>query len=277
MTSTATTGAARDHARAQGRTRVDTMPTVPPSAAVDLPPGVEADSVVWDELVAGGAYTAKALARGTRLRLTDPTGDGCGHMLVHNHRLPVERLNVADTVKVQWQAYLGEGAVLLSDMGRALMTVAADTAGVHDAFCGASNRAANEARYGSGQVEGPHPNARDRLGVSLAKFGLGRRDIGPSVSFFKGTRIEADGAMVWRGAPTEPGVYVELVAEMDVILTVAVTPHVLDPRPDYTIGPLRVTAWRATPTEPADAQWTSSPERERAYLNTQAWLSGLPT
>ncbi len=50
----------------------------------------------------------------------------------------------------------------------------------------------------------------------------------------------------------------------------------LDPRPDYTAGSLRVTAWRSIATEEGSPPWSSSPERERAYRNTQAWLAGLP-
>lgn len=252
------------------------MPTIPPWSAEALPEGVQPAAVVWDETVDGGGYSAKALARGTRLRLTDVTGDACANLLLHNHRLPTERLNVADTVKVQWQAYLGTGSVLLSDLGRAMATVAEDSSGLHDAFSGGSCRAANAARYGSGEVEGPHPNARDRFGVSLAKFGLSRRDIAPCVCLFKGVRVAEDGAMVWQGAPTAAGAHVELVLELDTIVTVANTAHVLDPRPDYTVGPLRITAWRSTPTGEGTPQWSSTPERERAYRNTQAWLAGLP-
>jgi uncharacterized protein YcgI (DUF1989 family) len=177
---------------------------------------------------------------------------------------------------VQWQAYLGAGAVLLSDQGRALLTIVTDGSGRHDCFSGCSNRAANAARYGDGAMQGPAPNARDLFAVSLAKFGLDRRDIPPGITLFKGIRVEPTGAMVWQGAPTPPAA-LELVAEMDVLVTVANVPHVLDPRPDYTCGPLRVTAWSATPTVEDSEQWTSSPERERAYRNTQAWLAGLPS
>lgn len=276
MSSTATTSAARDHARAQGGTVVDAMPTIPPWHAADLPAGVDTAAVVWDEVIAGGGYSAKALARGTRLRLVDLAGDACANVILHNLRLPTERLNVADTVKVQWQAYLGAGAVLLSDQGRALMTMVLDDSGVHDCFCGPSNRAANTVRYGSGAVEGPHPNARDLFAVSLAKSGLDRRDIPPGISLFKGTRVAPDGALQWQGAPTAAGAAVELVAEIDLLFTVANTPHVLDPRAAYTCGPLRVTGWRAEATPDGSAQWTSSPERERAYRNSQAWLAGLP-
>ncbi|MFN0029515.1 MAG: urea amidolyase associated protein UAAP1 [Acidimicrobiales bacterium] len=276
MSSTSTTIAARSHARAQGGLRVEAMPTVPPWTAADLPSGMDPGRVVWEETIAPGNYSAKVLARGTHLRLVDLRGDACANLIVHNAVQPVERLNVADTVKVQWQAYLGGGSVLLSDQGRALMTMVADGSGVHDALCGPSNRAANEARYGSGAVHGAHPNARDFFGVSLAKFGLTRRDIPPGISLFKGTVVEPDGSLRWQGAPTAAGAAVELVAEMDLIVTLANTPHVADPRPEYCCGPLRVTAWSGEPTPPGSDQWQSTPERERAYLNTATWLAGRP-
>lgn len=274
--STATTFGARDHARSMAGTRVATMPTIPPTAATDLPDGVDASSVVWDEVVAPGGYTSKLVDRGVRLRLTDLDGDACAGLLLHNAQNPAERLNVADTVKVQWQAYLATGAVLLSDMGRALATVVADTSGRHDTFAGCTNRAANTARYGDGAVEGPTPNGRDRFAVALAKHGLSRRDVAPNVNLFKGVRIESDGAMRWDGDPTPGSTWVELVVELPLLVTVVDVPHPLDPRPAYTVTPLRVTAWRDRPTGPDDPKWCSSPERERAYQNTAAYLRGLP-
>lgn len=270
MNDLSSTTAAREHARAQGRGRAEAMPTIPPTAATDLPDGVIAADVVWDEVIGGGGYSAKEIARGTRLRLVDLRGEACAGVLVHNARMTAERLNVADTVKVQWQAYLGAGALLLSDQGRALMTIVADTSGTHDAFCGCSCRAGNDERYGAGFA-----NGRDSFAVSLAKFGLSRRDIHPNVTFFKGVRVDADGGIGFVGDP-QPGAAVDLVAEMDVLVTMANTPHVLDPRPEYTVTPLRVTAWTSRPTAPGSEQWVSSPERERAYRNTGAWLAGLP-
>jgi uncharacterized protein YcgI (DUF1989 family) len=47
---------------------------------------------------------------------------------------------LADTMKVQWQAYLGVGSQLLSDMGRALMAITGDTSATHDCLCGPSVR-----------------------------------------------------------------------------------------------------------------------------------------
>ena len=78
-------------------------------------------------------------------------------------------------------------------------------AGTHDAFCGASNEASNARRYGDGFNHGAHPNARDRLVLGAAKFGLARRDVHPCINWFKGVKIEADGTTTPQVGPFAPG------------------------------------------------------------------------
>jgi urea carboxylase-associated protein 2 len=270
---TASTKGARDHARSLAGARTRFQPVIPASHATDLPPGIDPARVVWEETIGAGGYTARVLQRGAVVRLTDLEGDSCANVLAYNADRPIERLNVADTVKVQWQAYLGVNSLLLSDMGRVLMSIAADTSGTHDALCGGSSEQRNAAKYGSGGAHGPHPNARDRFAVAIAKFGLPRRAIPPSINFFKGVRIAQDGTLEFNTSERPPGAYVELRAEMPVLFVVANTPHVLDPRPAYVATPLRVTAWSDAPTAPTDPLWTSTPEVERAYLNTQDALT----
>ena len=263
---------ARDHARAQGGTRVRAMPTIPASGATDLPPGVPCADVVWDETLDAGDYGSRVLRRGTRVRLVDLDGDACANVILHNADHPVERLNVADTVKVQWNAYLGPGRLLLSDMGRVLMSVTADAAGRHDTFCGASNEASNARKYGRGENHGPFPSARDRFALALAKHGLGRRDIPPGINFFKHVKVEAEGSLMFGAAAGPAGEYVELRAEMNVLLVVANTPHVLDPRTTYTASPLRVLAWRGEVTPADDPARGASPEALRAFQNTEDYF-----
>jgi urea carboxylase-associated protein 2 len=250
------------------------MPTIPATDATARPEGVDPASVVWDEVIEPGEYASHRLARGTFVRLTDLEGEACGHVTVHSARQPAERLNLADTVKVQWQAYPTTGTQLLSDMGRALMTILDDTAGRHDALCSAPNRASHEAKYGDGAVEGRYPNARDRLVVAALKAGFERRDVGPSISFFKGARVASDGSLLLdTGAPV--GGFVTLRADLDVQLAVADVPHVLDRRPGYVCGPLRITAWRSSDgATPADG--TETPERTRALLNGADWCRTQP-
>jgi uncharacterized protein len=268
MSATADPYAAQAHARAQGGTQVESMPTLPPSAA-EPPGGVDAADLLWSETIAPGGYAAKRVARGARIRLTDVGGDACASMLVFNAETPVERLNVADTLKVQWNGYLGAGKLVLSDMGRVMLSILEDEAATHDAFCGASNQASNARKYGTGDNWGPHPNARDRFSLAVAKFGLGRKDIHPCINWFKGVRVLPGGGFSPEVGPFAPGRSLTFRAEMEVILMLANCPHVLDPRQDYAVSPLKVQAWRGPPAPEDDPIRNATPEGLRAFLNTE--------
>ena len=261
--STATALAARDHARAMAGTAVTAMPIVPPVA--DDAPG----EVVWEETIAPGGYASRRLARGTRLRLVDVDGDACASMLLFNAENPAQRLNVADTLKVRWNGYLGAGKLILSDMGRVLMSILEDGAGTHDAFCGASNEASNARRFGNGKNHGDHPNARDRFMLAVAKHGLGRKDVHPCINWFKGVRIGDDGGTEAQIGPFPSGRSLLLRAEMDLLVVLANCPHVLDERAAYRVTPLRATAWRGEVTAQSDPIRGATPEGLRAFLNTE--------
>ncbi|QQN73735.1 urea amidolyase associated protein UAAP1 [Croceicoccus sp. YJ47] len=260
--------AARDHARAMAGTVAEAMPIIPP-VADDLPDGVDAGDLVWEETIAAGGYATRVLKRGTRLRLVDIGGDACASLLLYNADMPTERLNVADTVKVQWNAYLASGRLLLSDMGRVLMSVIEDGAGTHDTFCGTSNAATNAAKYGEGRNSGPTPNGRDRLILGSAKHGLTRRDVHPCVNLFKGTRIGKDGTITPQVGPFEKGREIVMRAEMDVIVVLANCAHVLDPRAEWSVTPLRATAWRGAPAPADDPVRNATPEGLRAFQNVE--------
>lgn len=268
--STSTTAGAREHARTQEGTWTDAMPTVPSNSVIlDGGDGTSLD-VVWSERVAGGNYTHRVLDRGTALRLTDVEGDACASLLVYNAAEPFERLNVADTMKIQWQIYSGTGQVLLSDQGRAMATVVEDASGRHDGLYGPSSRARNEERYGDGQPQGRSPAGRELLALAGMKHGLGRRDIPPALTFFQGVEI-TDGRPEFIGS-AGAGAYLTLVTEMPCVVLIANSAHPLDPREEYVNTPLDVVAWRGHPTGPDSPAWTNAAERRRAYENTAEYL-----
>ncbi len=267
---TATTLGAREHARAQAENRTGAMPVVPASGWPDPPAGVDPERLTWAETVPGGRYTNKVLGRGTRLRLRDLTGTACAHLLLWRADAPWERLNVADTVKVPWQAYLSAGHPLLSDQGRVLATVVTDTSGHHDALCGTTTLAGNTAKYGAGAPESASPAGRELLALAALKHGLTRRDVAPSLSFFHGVRVEPDGTLLSTGS-AGPGTTIELILHLPVIVAIANTAHPLDPAPEFDTGELEVLAWRA-PGDLAEigAGLTGrDPEYQRAYHNTE--------
>ncbi|MFI2557340.1 DUF1989 domain-containing protein [Nocardia farcinica] len=237
---TASTTLARAHARAQ-----EAAATV---ATPDLPADVPAEAITFARRIPPGGYANVVLGRGTRVRLADPAGNACAHLLLLRAEAPWERLNVADTVKVPWQAYLGQGHPLLSDQGRLLATVLADGSGHHDALCG------------------PGPAARTGLRLAAAKHGLDPRDVGPSLSFFRGVRVAADGALTPTGG-AGAGAAVDLLIHLPVTLLVVDAEHPLDPAP---VTDLDVVAWAAP--ELLAENHSDEPEYRRARHNTEeAW------
>ncbi|MGW0157691.1 urea amidolyase associated protein UAAP1 [Mycobacterium sp. NPDC003323] len=273
---TATTAGARAHARAQHGRTAEFMRHQPASTSPTTPAGIPATQLVWSETVAPGGYTSAVLARGSRIRLTDPLGDACAHLLLHRADAPHERLNVADTVKVPWQAYLGAGHPLLSGFGRVLATVVADTSTQHDALTGTSTRAGNLERYGAAAPESAAPAGRELFTLAALKHGLDRRDLPPSVSFFQGVRVDPDGAVRWLGS-AGPATAVDLLLHVDTIVLLANTAHPLDPRPDYTCSPLLVHAWPATAElgllAAGELLGPLGPEHTQAIVNTDADLA----
>ncbi|MCM6775117.1 DUF1989 domain-containing protein [Nocardia sp. CDC159] len=245
MTNTASTSGARDHARSQAATAHISGPT--------LPQGLRQTDIVFAQRVPPYGYANVVLGRGTRLRLTDPEGLACAHLLLLRAESPWERLNVADTVKVPWQAYLGQGHPLLSDQGRVLATIVADSSTHHDALCG------------------PSPRARQALRLAGAKQGLQPRDIGPTVALFRGVRVEPDGALTPIGSAGSGGA-VDLLIHLPVTLLLANAPHPLDPTAPTDLD---LVAWSAP--EDLTVQHSTDPEYLRAVGNTeQAWHAAQP-
>lgn len=258
---------ARAHARAQAGRRIDTMPIVPPSEAEHWPARVQPGSRLWAETIAGGGYTGLDMAAGTSIEFTDLDGDACAHVAVISSLARDERLNVADTMKVQWQAYPEASTILLSDRGRALATITEDESGCHDALTGTSTRGSVSRRHGDGAAHSETPAGRELLLLAAAKQGLEPRDLPPTITLFRGVTVDADGVFS-EPKSAGPGCRVVLRADMPIVILVANVPHPLDSRDRYVVSPLRVRAWIGDPAPTA-----STVERARAYANTRAWAT----
>jgi uncharacterized protein YcgI (DUF1989 family) len=237
--STASTDGARTHARAQAQAAAMRVPATP----ADIDP----TRLRWAESVPGGSYTTRVLGRGSRLRLADPDGGACAHLLLFRAGATWERLNVADTMKVPWQAYLAVGHPLLSDQGRVLATVVADSSGRHDMLCGMS------------------PAAGASMLLAAAKHGMDARDVAPSASFFQGVRAGADGSLEFTGS-AGPGTAVDLLIHLPVVVALVNAAHPLDPDPRTTA--VDVLAWRAD--EELHTPVNTDPEYLRALFNTES-------
>jgi uncharacterized protein len=225
--------------------------------------------VIHREIVPGGWYWTTRLNRGEALRLINVTGRSCVSVLAWNAYDRSERLNHADTIKVQWAANLRKGRVILSDMGRVLFSIVEDTSGKHDAVVGGSSPESNRTRYGPGR----HRNTRENFISGAAKLGFDRRDVHPCVSFFAPVSIAADGHFRWDDGVRQAGDFVDLRAEMDLLVVLSNCPHPMDPSPVYAPGDVEIIRFRSEPSQSDDLCRTASAENMRAFENNA--MAGL--
>lgn len=226
--------------------------------------------VTWDEVIPGGAYWSRVIKRGTTLRLLAPEGSRGIAVLCYNADNPIERYNAADTAKIQFNAFLKKGMVLYSDMGRVLFSITEDTCGLHDTLGGCSNLASNT-KYG----EGDYKNSRDNFLLALIKRNLGKKDIMPNLNLFTRIAVDPDGNLSWAEKTAQPGDFIDLRAEMNVLVVLSNCPHPLDPSPTYDAKPIRAIVWNSPTPTADDPIRTGNPEVVRGFQNTDAYLGQL--
>lgn len=190
-----------------------------------------------DEVIPPGGHWSGVVPQGATLRLTDLEGRQAVDFLCYNAKDPSERYSAADTMKISRQIFVGKGTKLYSDMGNVLFTVTGDTCGLHDTIGGCCSRESNFVRYGV--KEGP--NCRDNFLAGLAEFGLGKKDIVANLNFFMYVPITTEGGMAIVDGLSKPGDYIDLRAEMDVLVALSNCPQVNNPANGYNPTPIRVT------------------------------------
>ena len=229
--------------------------------------------MLWEEEIPGGAHWSAVLRRGVALRLTAAGDDANVAALFYSREQPIERYNMADTLKAQHIAHLTTGCVCYSDMGRILCSITADTCGWHDPLCGLTDAASIASRYGATRFQEErnerYVSGRDAMLVELGKYGLGERDLVANINFFSKVVVDESGGMQLAARHARAGQYVDLRFEMDTIVLLHAGPHPLSTSTKYAPPAIRLQASRAAPPAADDPCRTRCPENARGYLNTE--------
>jgi urea carboxylase-associated protein 2 len=230
-------------------------------------PAAPSAAPIHVETIPGGWYWSTTLKAGDTIRIAQDHGPSAVSLIAWSSADASERLNLPDTVKVQWTTAIARGRVLFTDMGRVLFSVTEAASTAHDALVGGSTAASNAARYA-----GDQRNTRDNFILVAGKLGLDRRDIPSALTLFAPVRVDAEGNFIWRDELRVAGDYVELRAEMDLIIALSNCPHPLDPDPDYAPRPVTVTRFRA-PVAAEDLCRTATAEAVRGFENNAMQLA----
>jgi urea carboxylase-associated protein 1 len=202
-------------------------------------------AAIYDcELPAGEPWMYE-LKRGQTLRILDLEGNQAVDTLFYNAHDSAERYSAVDTIREQGSIYLTTGSVLLSDEGNPMLTIVADTCGRHDTLGGACAAESNQVRYAL--EKRPMHNCRDNYLIALAESDrdMGKRDLTSNINFFMNVPVTPDGQLTFEDGISDAGKYVELRAEMDVIVLVSNCPQLNNPCNAYNPTPVRMLVWDA--------------------------------
>lgn len=220
---------------------------------------------------AGGKWSG-AISRGKSITFTALEEGANLSLLLYNVHDTSERYNMPDTLKAQHTAHLTKGHVLMSDNGRVLASITADSLGWHDTLSGYATRQMVNERYGQTSYQEKrndwYRSGEENFAVELFRNGLTTRDLVPVINLFSKVYCTENGDMHFVSKHAKKGDTITLRTEMDVLLVLSNTPNPLDPSSTYPSVPIELTIIEAERLEETDCCVNHRPENRRAFENT---------
>ena len=207
------------------------------------------DLAVVNEICAAGEPWVKVVKQGQIFRIVDLEGNQAVDTLFFNANHALERYSVTDTIRAQNKLYLTTGSKLCSNLGKVMLTIVADTCGRHDTLGGACAAESNTVRYALEKY--PMHSCRDNFLHALAhetmceQLGMSKRDIPSNINFFMNVPVTEEGGLEFVDGVSAAGKYVEMRAEMDVLVLISNCPQLNNPCNAYNPTPIRLLIWDA--------------------------------
>ncbi len=210
---------------------------------------LDPNQAVVNEICAAGEPWTKIVKQGQFFRIVDLEGNQAVDTLFFNANHALERYSSTDTIRAQNKLYLTTGSKLCSNFGNTMLTIVADTCGRHDTLGGACAAESNTVRYALEKY--PMHSCRDNFLHALAhdtaceQLGMSKRDIPSNINFFMNVPVTEDGGLEFVDGISAPGKYVEMRAEMDVLVLISNCPQLNNPCNAYNPTPIRLLVWDA--------------------------------
>jgi uncharacterized protein len=192
--------------------------------------------IIRRETVAAKVSWSARLEPGQTLTLIDTMGQQAIDFLCYSAELPLDRINLPNTVKLNKSLYITKGSKIYSDLAREMMTVVEDTCGYHDTLAGCCSCEIDKVRYGVVKTE----SCRTNFIAELAKWAMSPSEIVSNINFFMRVPFTADGDIRIAEGISKAGDYVVLRAEMPVLVVISNCPQQHNPAAGFEPTPVEV-------------------------------------
>ncbi len=201
------------------------------------------DNASFRQVVPAGDPFMHTVKKGQVVRILDLKGNQAVDTLFYNAADSEERYDANNTIREQGNLYLTTGSRLLSNDGRLMLTIVADTCGRHDTIGGACSAESNTVRY---SLDKHHMHScRDSFIMALAEHdeGMSKRDLPSNINFFMNVPVTPEGGLSFADGISAAGRYVEMRAEMDILVLISNCPQLNNPCNAYNPTPVEVLVW----------------------------------
>jgi urea carboxylase-associated protein 1 len=198
---------------------------------------------IYRHVIPAGDPWIHEIKQGQYFRIVDVHGNQAVDTLFYNALDYSDRYSAQDTIQHQRNIYLTTGTKLISTMGTVLLTIVADTCGRHDTLGGACANESNMVRYA---LDKRHMHAcRNSFLKAVTEWGRGmsKRDIASNINFFMNVPVTPEGKLTFEDGISDPGKYVEMRAEIDVLALISNCPQLNNPCNAYNPTPVEVLIW----------------------------------
>jgi uncharacterized protein len=204
---------------------------------------LQANAAAMSSTILAGDGWFHPVNKGQVLRIVDLEGNQAADTFFFSATDVAERYSAQDTIREQGSIYLTTGTKLMSNLCREMLTITADTCGRHDTLGGACAAESNMVRY---SLDKRFMHAcRDTflLQMALSGYRITKRDLAHNINFFMNVPVTPDGGLTFADGVSEPGKYVEMRAEMDVLCLISNCPQLNNPCNAYNPTPIKVLIW----------------------------------
>ena len=180
--------------------------------------------------------TGFSLDRGQVLRVIDPEGEQVSDLVAFAQADKSEWLSSGRSIDYNNTVYLTSGHLLYSNRSNPMFTILEDRVGRHDFLLTPCSPETFEILYKG--HEGYHPSCLENLTKNLERFGILVDDIPTTFNVFMNVDILPSGELKIDPPLSEPGDFLDLRAEMDLI--VGVTACSAEMSNNYSFKPIEV-------------------------------------
>ncbi|WP_391557516.1 urea amidolyase associated protein UAAP2 [Robertmurraya sp.] len=203
----------------------------------------QVEEAIDNYIVPAGEGWTQILEPGQVLRIVDVEGNQAADTLFYDADHPTDHYSAINTIQRQGNVYLTTGSVLVSESGKELVEIVADTCGRHDTLGGACSAQSNTVRYSHDKL--PMHNCRDTFMLQLSKYGsqFNKRDLAPNVNFFMNVPVTPEGGLTFEDGVSAPGYYVEMKAVSRTLVLISNCPQLNNPCNAYNPTPIQLLIW----------------------------------